>query len=48
MLEASLQLGGIAMTSLGASQDEVLSISQELRNDDYANLGATVQGNANS
>jgi voltage-gated potassium channel Kch len=43
-LEASLQLGAIAMTSLGASSDEVMGIIQKLRNDDYANLGDTVHG----
>jgi len=43
-LEASLQLGAIAMTSMGTSSDEVLGIIQDLRNDDYANLGDPVQG----
>lgn len=43
-LEASLQLGAIAMTSMGASGDEVLGIVQELRDDDYATLGDPVQG----
>ena len=43
-LEASLQLGAIAMTSMGASSDEVMGIIQKLRNDDYANLGDTVDG----
>ncbi|MCP5081229.1 MAG: potassium transporter KefB [Alphaproteobacteria bacterium] len=43
-LEASLQLGAIAMTSMGTSSDEVLGIVQDLRNDDYANLGDPVQG----
>jgi CPA2 family monovalent cation:H+ antiporter-2 len=43
-LEASLQLGAIAMTSMGASSDEVMGIIQKLRNDDYANLGDTVHG----
>jgi monovalent cation:H+ antiporter-2, CPA2 family len=43
-LEASLQLGAIAMTSMGASSDEVLGIVEELRKDDYVNLGETLQG----
>ncbi len=43
-LEASLQLGAIAMTSMGTSSDEVLGIIQDLREDDYANLGDPVQG----
>jgi CPA2 family monovalent cation:H+ antiporter-2 len=43
-LEASLQLGAIAMTSMGASSNEVMGIMQKLRNDDYANLGDTVHG----
>ena len=41
-LEASLQLGAIAMTSMGVSSDEVIGIVQEFRNDDYAALGDTV------
>lgn len=43
-LEASLQLGAIAMTSMGLSSSDVMGILQELRNDDYANLGSTVRG----
>ena len=43
-LEASLQLGAIAMTSMGASSDEVIGIIEELREDDYANLGDSVLG----
>ncbi len=43
-LEASLQLGAIAMTSMGTSSDEVLGIVQDLREDDYASLGDPVQG----
>jgi len=43
-LEASLQLGAIAMTSMGASSDEVIGIIQEFRKDDYAKLGDTVHG----
>ena len=43
-LEASLQLGAIAMTSMGVTSDEVMGIIQELRNDDYAHLGDTVHG----
>jgi voltage-gated potassium channel Kch len=43
-LEASLQLGAIAMTSMGARTDEVMGIIQELRKDDYANLGDTIRG----
>ena len=43
-LEASLQLGAIAMTSMGTSSDEVLGIIQELRKDDYVNLGDAVHG----
>ncbi len=42
-LEASLQLGAIAMTSMGTSSDEVTGIVEELRQDDYANLGDAVQ-----
>ncbi len=42
-LEASLQLGAIAMTSMGANADEVTGIIQALRNDDYAGLGDTVE-----
>lgn len=45
-LEASLQLGAIAMTSMGASSDEVTGIIEELRKDDYANLGDPVQGSS--
>ena len=41
-LESSLQLGAIAMTSMGARPEEVTEILQELRNDDYASLGETV------
>lgn len=37
-LEASLQLGAIAMTSMGTSSDEVLGIIEDLRDDDYAIL----------
>lgn len=43
-LEASLQLGAIAMTSMGVSSDEVISIVEEFRNDDYDALSDTVQG----
>lgn len=43
-LEASLQLGAITLTSIGLSSSEVMGILQELRNDDYANLGETVRG----
>ncbi len=43
-LEASLQLGAIAMTSMGATSDEVMEIIQDLRKDDYVNLGDTVRG----
>ncbi len=35
-LEASLQLGAIAMTSMGVSLDEVTGIIEALRDDDYA------------
>ncbi|MHA1567662.1 MAG: monovalent cation:proton antiporter-2 (CPA2) family protein [Alphaproteobacteria bacterium] len=41
-LEASLQLGAIAMTSMGVSSDDVTGIIQELRNDDYKKLGDTI------
>ncbi|MBT3786742.1 MAG: potassium transporter KefB [Alphaproteobacteria bacterium] len=41
-LEASLQLGAIAMTSIGISSDEVISIVQEFREDDYAALSDTI------
>jgi len=37
-LEASLQLGAIAMASMGISSDEVQGIVDELRTDDYAKL----------
>jgi CPA2 family monovalent cation:H+ antiporter-2 len=43
-LEASLQLGAIAMTSIGANSDEVTGIIQKLRSDDYANLADTIHG----
>lgn len=43
-LEASLQIGAIAMASMGASSDEVAKILEDLRNDDYSNLGRTIQG----
>jgi CPA2 family monovalent cation:H+ antiporter-2 len=43
-LEASLQLGAIAMTSMGVRSDDVMGIMQELRKDDYANLGDAVHG----
>ncbi len=42
-LEASLQLGAIAMTSMGVSSDEVTGIVQEFRENDYAALGQTIQ-----
>jgi voltage-gated potassium channel Kch len=41
-LEASLQLGAIAMTGMGASADEAMAIVQTLRDGDYANLDETV------
>jgi len=41
-LESSLQLGAIAMTEMGARPDQVAEILQELRDDDYANLGDTI------
>ncbi len=47
-LEASLQLGAIAMTSMGVTTDEVMEIKQDLRKDDYVNLGATVHGQKDS
>lgn len=37
-LEASLQLGAIAMTSMGVSTDDVAGIIQELRDNDYENM----------
>lgn len=43
-LEASLQLGAISMTSMGVRSDEVMEIMQELRKDNYANLGDIVHG----
>lgn len=43
-LEASLQLGAVAMTSLGVRTDEVAGIREEFRSDDYASLGDTVYG----
>lgn len=46
ILEASLQLGAVAMTSMGVSSDEVIGIIQELRNEDYAGLGSTIHGRA--
>jgi CPA2 family monovalent cation:H+ antiporter-2 len=42
-LEASLQLGAIAMTSMGVRSDEVMGIMQEFRKDDYANLREIIQ-----
>ena len=42
-LEASLQLGAIAMTSMGASADQITRILGDLRADDYANLSETVR-----
>jgi len=47
-LEASLQLGAIAMTSMGARSDDVMGIIQALRSADYANLGDTVHGQKDS
>ncbi len=41
-LEASLQLGAIAMVSMGTGFSDVSEIIQDLRSDDYANLGDTV------
>ncbi|MCG8559320.1 MAG: monovalent cation:proton antiporter-2 (CPA2) family protein [Hyphomicrobiales bacterium] len=43
-LEASLQLGAIAVTAMGASSGEVAGIIEELREDDYATLRDTVHG----
>jgi CPA2 family monovalent cation:H+ antiporter-2 len=43
-LEASLQLGAIAMTAMGASSDEVIGIIEDLRKDDYENLDDTIHG----
>lgn len=43
-LEASLQLGGIAMTFMGASADAVAEVIEELREDDYAILDDIVDG----
>lgn len=43
-LEASIQLGTIAVTSLGLSEDEAIGITQELRKDDYASLGDIISG----
>lgn len=37
-LEASLQLGAIAMTEMGVNADEIQTIVQNLRTDDYSNL----------
>jgi voltage-gated potassium channel Kch len=42
-LEASLQLGAIAMTSMGVRSDEVMGIMQEFRKDDYARFSDTIQ-----
>ncbi len=39
-LEASIQLGAIAMSSMGASTNEVMEIIADLREDDYARLGS--------
>lgn len=43
-LEASLQLAGIAMTSMGANSELVAEIIEELREDDYAVLSDIVHG----
>ena len=43
-LEASLQLGASAMTSIGIGTDEVTGVIEEFRNDDYAVLGDTIRG----
>ncbi|MBT3371005.1 MAG: potassium transporter KefB [Rhodospirillaceae bacterium] len=43
-LEASLQLGAIAMTSMGTNSDEVVEIVEELRSDDYIKLGEIIHG----
>ena len=42
-LEASLQLGAIALDSMGASPGEVAKIIQELRMDDYEELSDTIR-----
>jgi CPA2 family monovalent cation:H+ antiporter-2 len=43
-LEASIQLGAIAITSLGVSEDEAIGIIQKLRKDDYASLEDIIRG----
>lgn len=47
-LEASLQLGAIALTSLGKNSDEVISIVENLRKDDYTNLSDIIRSDASS
>lgn len=41
-IEASLQLGGIVMNSMGATPDEVATIIEDLRQDDYMQLSEIV------
>lgn len=42
-LEASLQLGSIAMTSLGVNPGDALAIVQDIRNDDYASVRREIE-----
>lgn len=43
-IEASLQLGGIVMNSMGATPDEVATIIEDLRQQDYEQLSKIVPG----
>ena len=42
--ESSLQLGSIALASLGVDDDEILCVIQEYREDDYARLEDIISG----
>jgi len=42
--ESSLQLGSVALKSLGVDEDEILCVIQEYREDDYARLEDIVSG----
>ncbi len=43
-VEASLQLGGIVLESLGSSTDEIMGVLGKLRDNDYAELMGIVHG----
>lgn len=42
-LEASLQLGAITLAAIGVKPDEVSGILQEVRENDYAEIGKTIE-----